>query len=98
MAVGEIGLSVDEFYDLTFDDFGHVLDGYYKKLNRDYRNGWEQSRFVAYHLLLPHQKKGKSFKPKDIITFEWEKEETKEAIEKLRKVDMDSLFPKTIKG
>lgn len=39
------------------------------------RSRWEQIRWLAAVMLAPHTKKGKSIKPRDLVTFPWEKEE-----------------------
>ena len=94
VAVGEIGLGVEEFYNLTFEEFAEITAAYFKKEERVYKNGWEQARFVAYYSLVPHQGKNKRLKLTDVVRFEWEKK----PIVKLDRKMMDKIFPKHIKG
>lgn len=90
-----MGLGVDEFYNLTFDELSAISDGYNSKKENIIKLSWEQSRFIAYHCVIPHTGK-KKLKVTDLIEFEWEKQEKKEDIKKLKTVDFDKLFPKTI--
>ena len=37
-------------------------------------------------------------KPKDLIEFEWEKEEKHEELKRIKTIDFDTVFPKTMKA
>lgn len=96
LGVGECGLSVDEFYDLTMDEFAAIIKGVDKRRLHDIRLTWEQARFIAYHSIIPHTGK-KRLKVTDLIEFEWEAKEKKEQVEKIKEIDFDGIFPKTMK-
>ncbi len=51
------------------------LEGLREAQLQQYKNEWERTRWLATIVLAPHQKKGKSLKPTDLIKFEWEKPE-----------------------
>ena len=91
-----MGLGVDEFYNLTFDELAVISDGYNSKKENIIKLSWEQSRFIAYHSVIPHTGK-KKLKVTDLIEFEWEKKDKEEDIKKLKTVDFDKLFPKHMK-
>lgn len=79
----EAGLSISEFYTLTPRQFHNCMLGYEKRQ----RNGWEQTRMLAFFSLKPHLKKGSTTKAKSIMTFPWDKHKanfTKESVEDLR--------------
>jgi hypothetical protein len=49
------------------------LEGIRNAQTQQFRNEWERTRWLATIVLSPHAKKGRPIKPKDLITFEWEK-------------------------
>ncbi len=53
-----------------------IIDAY----NENYKNGWEQTRYVAYIIAAVNSDKIKS--PKDLLLFSWEVEEQPEIITK----------------
>ncbi|MZQ50427.1 MAG: hypothetical protein GT598_15625 [Bacteroidales bacterium] len=53
-----------------------IIQGY----NENYKNGWEQTRYIAYVIAATNSDKIKS--PKDLLSFTWEIEEEKEIITK----------------
>ena len=92
MAVGQIGLGVNEFYDLTFDEFAAIAEAYHKMQEQEYRNGWEQTRFIAYHAVVPHTGKRK-IRITDIARFHWERQK----VELPNKETLDKMFPPKLK-
>lgn len=40
---------------------------------QQFKNEWERTRWLAAVILSPNAKKGRPIKPKDLITFDWEK-------------------------
>lgn len=96
IGVGEIGLSVDDFWNLEFDEFHAISTAFNRSKNERFRDEWERSRFLAFYTLAPHSRKG--LKPKDLIEFEWEKKEKHKELERIKKVNFDSVFPKTMKA
>ena len=96
IGVGEIGLGVDDFWNLEFEEFHEISNAFNKAKSERFRDEWERSRFLAFYTLAPHSRKG--LKPKDLIEFEWEKKEKHEELKRIKKVDFDSVFPKTMKA
>lgn len=51
------------------------LEGLRSAQTQQFRNEWERTRWLATIILSPHAKKGKGVKPKDLIVFDWEKQD-----------------------
>jgi hypothetical protein len=78
MAVGVIGLSLDDTYRLTPSEFNSICAAWGQHNEQMQRMSWEQARFIGHCAILPHSKKG--LRPQDIVLFDWEKNtETKRA-------------------
>lgn len=78
------------------DEFAAIIKGVDKRRLHDIRLTWEQARFIAYHSIIPHTRK-KRLKVTDLIEFEWETKQKKEQVEKIKEIDFDEIFPKTMK-
>ena len=52
LACGEIGLSIDEFYNLTPAQFYNLQTGYFKKVERNLETQWMQTKVVCYNIYL----------------------------------------------
>lgn len=92
IAVAQIGLGVEEFYDLTFDELAAISEAYFDKAKMDYRTQWEIARFTAYYSIVPHTGK-KKIRLQDVCRFDWER---KPVILPKRET-LDKMFPKTLK-
>lgn len=92
IGVGQIGLGVDEFWDLTFEEFAAINKAYIDKVEREYRADWEQARYISYCAVLPHSKRIN--KPTDLLRFNWEKKK----VELPDKDTLNKMFPKNIRG
>lgn len=55
-------------------EFHNMSDGYSKKLEMQYQADWERARWIASVTIAPHTKK--RLKPKELMTFPWEKKTT----------------------
>ena len=77
-------MKVDEFYDMLPIEFWHKVEGFYEIINFNQRREWERVRWQTTLLLNPHVRKGKTLKPKDLIVFDWEKEEKDIDFEELK--------------
>ena len=60
------------------------MDGFYELENIRERSEWERVRWSTTLLLNIHLGKGKSLKPKDLISFDWDKITEKQDFEKLK--------------
>ena len=72
MALGEIGLSIDYFYSLTYRQFLNTVNGYRKKEDAKSRERWLIARKIMYASVAVHAKE--SFRETDILQFPWEAE------------------------
>jgi len=73
-----MGMSSDEFWDLTPKEFHYKMKGYFdREMLRD-RLEWERCRWSTW-VLFSIQTDGKNqIQPRDLIEFEWEKNQTKD--------------------
>tara|TARA_R110002050_G_scaffold179110_2_gene312309 strand:- start:977 stop:1246 length:270 start_codon:yes stop_codon:yes gene_type:complete len=77
-------MGVEEFYDYLPKHFWNKMDGFYELENIRERSEWERVRWSTTLLLNIHLGKGKSLKPKDLISFDWDKTTEKDDFEKLK--------------
>tara|TARA_R110002124_G_scaffold262960_2_gene429152 strand:- start:5333 stop:5602 length:270 start_codon:yes stop_codon:yes gene_type:complete len=77
-------MGVEEFYDYLPKHFWNKMDGFYELENIRERSEWERVRWSTTLLLNIHLGKGKSLKPKDLISFDWDKTTEKQDFEKLK--------------
>lgn len=82
IALGEMGMSVSELWDISPRSLFNKLRGF-RKLERD---SWEQMRIHAWLLLQPYVVKGKAFQPQEILPLPWDDE-----IKTMAKVDAKKL-------
>tara|TARA_Y100001938_G_scaffold147301_1_gene228173 strand:- start:152 stop:451 length:300 start_codon:yes stop_codon:yes gene_type:complete len=78
-------MKVDEFYDMLPVEFWNKVTGFHELENMRQRQSWERSRWSTCILVNMQMTKGKRLKPKDLILFDWEKEEIN------NKVDIETL-------
>tara|TARA_R100000773_G_scaffold42810_1_gene40448 strand:+ start:1313 stop:1633 length:321 start_codon:yes stop_codon:yes gene_type:complete len=79
IAFGRMNMSVNEFYDMLPRHFFNKMEGFYEMENLRQRNDWERTRWSTCILLNVHVAKGKRYKPKDLIEFEWDKKVNKDS-------------------
>ena len=84
IAFGQLGMNVDDFYDMLPREFWNKIEGFHDLENMRQRSDWERTRWSTCLLLNIHLAKGKSIKPTDLIKFEWEKEALKIDFEDLK--------------
>ena len=77
-------MGVEDFYNYLPKHFWNKMDGFYELENIRERGEWDRVRWSTTLLLNIHLGKGKSIKPKDLITFDWDKSTQKEDFEKLK--------------
>lgn len=68
-----MGLTPDDLDKYYPEYFRLKLEGLREAQNQQFRNEWERTRWLGTIILAPHQKKGKSLKPRDLIEFDWER-------------------------
>jgi len=77
--LGVLRLGLSALYDLTFEEFGNAMRGFYELEEQRQRQEWERTRWLATITMQPHVKKGSIKKPTDIATFPWEEEQKKKS-------------------
>lgn len=94
MAIGQVGMSNEDFLNADFVSVMDAINGYTKAKEMETRTSWEQTRWLGAIMLQPHLGKGKSLKLTDLIRFEWEndtkpikRELSKEQLEWRRRMD-----------
>ena len=54
VALGEIGMSLDDFDSLSLPEFSHVMEAYNHKVERDNKISWETARFMVMYFIQPY--------------------------------------------
>jgi hypothetical protein len=72
--LGALRLTPSSLYDMTFEEFGNAMLGFYELEEQRQRQEWERTRWLAMITITPHVKKGSVKKPQDITRFPWEEE------------------------
>ena len=73
MAVGCLGMSLDDFCSCTPLEFHHVYEAWQQREERIMRTSWEQTRALMQSVLQPHSKKHLS--ATEILPLPWDKKE-----------------------
>ena len=71
IAVGNIGLSYNDFCALTPEEFSHIYKAYSEERTAQYQDSWERMRMLAAITIQPYAKKGLT--PHGLLPFPWEK-------------------------
>jgi len=66
-----MGLTVDQFYDMTAREFRAAAKGYAERTEQEGRERWEQARMVAYYAAAPHLRKSKTMM--SLIPLPWDR-------------------------
>lgn len=74
---------------MTFSELQVMAEGKRKLMEEPFKREWERARWMATVFLQPHMKKGRKIRPKDLMTFEWEKPEGSQR--KITQADIDEL-------
>ena len=70
IAVGCIGMSVDDFCKCDFDEFEAICRAWQEMTDAHYRNLWERMRTLASITIQPHIRK--KITPKQLIPLPWD--------------------------
>jgi hypothetical protein len=84
LAFGQLGMGVDEFYDMLPREFWNKVDGFYELENLRQRNDWERTRWSTCLLLNIQLPKNKTIKPTELIEFEWDEKKKDIDFKKLK--------------
>lgn len=91
--LGELGWSIDDFYDADFRMATNAIIGMMNARFEDIKNQYEIARYNAALNINVHLPKGKSIKnPKELGEFSWEKPTSKK--KNLTKEQLDSIMEK----
>jgi len=77
IAVGQMGMRLDDFLEFTPFEFQLVYSKWMERENANYRTTWEQSRFIAFITAKTQDTKNKLHKPEDLVKFGWEDDKPK---------------------
>ena len=92
-ACGEIGLDISYFYQLTPREFDNIAKGYRRKLDREERQSWEQTRSIMFTIAMPNLPKTKrNMKITEFMPLPWEKQ--KKEIPKMSREELNQMFAK----
>tara|TARA_R100001530_G_C4294791_1_gene148965 strand:- start:139 stop:480 length:342 start_codon:yes stop_codon:yes gene_type:complete len=70
IAFGELGMNVNDLYDMTPRNFINAQLGSKKLYDQNQQAEWERARWMSCVIINPHLKR--SIDPKKITTFPWE--------------------------
>ena len=70
LACGELGVAVEEFWNMTMRELINVVHGARAKQKVEYENGWSQTRYIAYYSMVPHLKNPPPMK--DMLPLPWD--------------------------
>lgn len=73
VAVGCVGMSLDDFCALDFDEFEAVTRAWTEMRESQERQEWERMRMLATIGIQPHAKK--KLTPAQLLPFPWDREE-----------------------
>ena len=77
---------------MTFEELFYMAEGQNKKMVEEYKNTWEQTRWLGFLTILPHLGKGSKIrKATDLIRFSWEKKK-KKAVDWAKIRELEKLF------
>ena len=72
MAVGCIGMPLEEFSKLYFEEFEGIFKAWREMNDAQERDAWERTRILATICIQPHV--GKKITPKQILPLPWDKD------------------------
>jgi len=87
IAFGELGITVNDLYDMTPRNFINAQIGRKKLYNQNDQAEWERARWMACVIINPHLKR--AIDPKKITTFPWEVTQQTPSI---RKKDIEKIM------
>ena len=75
-----MGLTPNEFWDLTQREFWNKLEGFYELEENRERREWTRTRWQTCLFLNCYTGKDNTLQPQDLIKFDWEQEEIQKEI------------------
>jgi plasmid rolling circle replication initiator protein Rep len=87
LALGELGLSVRDFYSMTLRELSNVIKGRSKKEEKDLQWALYNARLISFYACAPHLGKSSSIKkPADLFELEIDKEMKRQRIKRLKPI------------
>jgi hypothetical protein len=89
--VGVMGLSLDDFLDLTPFQFTRMIKAWGEQNELREKVRWEQARYLAYAMVIPHLDSKKPNTPQSVFPLPWDKkpepakQSSKERFEELKR-------------
>ena len=91
MSLGFSYLQTDIWH-LTFEELFYMAEGQNQRLEEEYKNSWEQTRWLGFLTIQPHLGKGSKIrKATDLIEFPWEKKK-KKPVDWAKIKELEKLF------
>lgn len=86
-AVGHLGVSYSEFWDLSLLEYAEMQKGLVERADVEYKREYEVTRFGVYLLLFYNERIKTSTEIPDIFPFPWEekKSEKKQSVEEMKR-------------
>ncbi len=79
IAVGCVGLSLDDFCRLNFEEFESICKSWREMNERQERDNWERTRILAAICIQPHIKK--KITPRQLLPLPWDRTGNKQKSE-----------------
>jgi len=97
-ATGELGLKPAEFWKLTWAEYEVMCEGYAGKREQAYRETWETTRWMTFHLLNIQivKRSDKLKRLEDLVRFPWDAKRDYEPSTRERFDELCKLWGKTI--
>jgi len=71
-AFGEMRLAYDDFWKMTPREYWNACNGHNERVERDFKTGWEQTRWLAHIVVNVNLPKQKQVTPEKLVKFPWE--------------------------
>jgi len=73
IAIGTMGLSLNDFMDLTPFQFSEIYNRWRKKKEEEEKESWDRTRYLAFAAVLPHLKREIEHTPQSVFPLPWDK-------------------------
>ena len=78
LALGELGMDVDSFYDLTPRQFNNKVIGHYARIEFLENQEWQRARLISFYAIKGHDSKNRLKQPKALFALPGDKKEKKQ--------------------
>lgn len=96
-ATGGLRLKPEEFYNLTWAEYDVMCEGYAKEREKEYKDRWDATRWMTFHLLNIQIDKRKRFKRlTDLVRFPWDEKKDYEPSTRERFDELCKMWGKTL--